>query len=313
MNVKNENRVIREYLNPRFGYFYTASKTLYRGKTRHQKIELVDTPEFGLTLRLDGITQVVTKNDYQYHEPMSHAALCCHPNPRSVLIIGGGDGGILREVVKNSRVKNIDVAELDAEVMEFSLKYFKTVHGGAFDDARVKVHICDGRTFVQSRKGVYDVVIMDMTDPFGPSRYLYTKEFFAAVKRSMRDSRGIFAMHTESPVACPATFNCILRTLGAVFSNVQTMYLYIQMYAVLWSITISSDSASVKKSSAALIDRRLQSSGVGRLKLFTGQTFTAMKVAYPYIKDELKAPGRVLTDRRPDIPDSIFKRTPGRN
>jgi spermidine synthase len=302
-----------EHLNPRFGYFYTVSETLFRGRTKHQKIELIDTPEFGLTLRLDGITQVVTKNDYQYHEPMSHAALCCHPNPENVLIIGGGDGGILREVVKNSRVKTIDVAELDADVMAFSRKYFKTVHGGSFDDPRVSVHICDGRSFVQSRKGMYDVVIMDMTDPFGPSMYLYTKEFFIAVKQSMRNSRGIFVMHTESPVACPRTFNCILRTLRSVFLHVQTMYLYIQMYAVLWSISVCSDSVSVTQSNAATIDRRLRAAGVGGLKLFTGKTFEAMKVAYPYIEEELRAPGRSLTDRRPDIPDSIFKRSPGRN
>jgi spermidine synthase len=313
MSVKTQKRIIREHLNPRFGYFYTVSRTLYRGRSKHQKIELVDTPEFGLTLRLDGITQVVTKNDYQYHEPMTHAALCCHPNPRSVLIIGGGDGGILRETVKNRLVRYIDVAELDEEVMKFSRRYFQTVHKGSFNDPRVNVHICDGRTFVQAQKAKYDVVIMDMTDPFGPSKYLYTKEFFSAVKRSLRDSNGVFTMHTESPVACPATFNCIIRTLRSVFPHVQTMYLYIQMYAVLWSISVCSSSPMVSKIKGRIIDNRLRKSGTGTLRLFTGETFEAMKVAYPYIKDELNSPGRILTDRRPDIPDSIFKRSPERN
>jgi len=309
MTARRKKPVIVEYLNPRFGYFYTVSKTLYRGKTRHQNIEILDTPEFGVVMRLDGITQVVTKNDYQYHEPLAHTALCCHPSPRRVLIIGGGDGGILRETVKYPAIHAIDVAELDEAVVRLSKKYFIPVHRGAFDDPRVRVHICDGRKFVEKRRGGYDVIIMDMTDPFGPSTYLYTREFFRAVNAALRDDRGVFAMHTESPVSSPATFNSIVKTLRVVFGNVQTLYMYIQMYAVLWSVSVCSGNPGVTRMNGTLVDRRLSSNGIRGLNLFSGKTFEAMKVAYPYIEEILRTKARVLTDRSPGIPDVIFKRT----
>ena len=222
----SRRRVFKEALNPNFGFYYTINKTLQKGKTKYQQLELVDTDEFGTVLLLDNITQVAERNEPHYHEPMVHPAFCCHPNPRNVLVIGGGDGGILREVLKYPSVKRVDHAELDEKVITFSKKYLKSVHKGSFDDPRVHVQVADGRAFTKQHPGEYDIIIMDMTDPYGPSKMLYTREFFRIVKRAFRDSNGILVMHSESPVARPEAFSCIQKTLRSVFKNVNPLPLH---------------------------------------------------------------------------------------
>lgn len=300
-----EKRIFFEALNPRFGYFYTINKTLKKGVTDFQQIELVDTDEFGKVLLLDNITQLGERCEYSYHEPMVHPALCCHPKPESVLVIGGGDGGILREVLKYRAVKRVVLAELDGEVVSFAKKHLATVHRKAFDDARVSVNIVDGRTYTTEHPGEFDVVIMDMTDPFGPSKMLYSKEFYRIVMKSFKNSNGIFVMHSESPVSRPATFASINRTLRSVFTHVNQLYTYIQMYGVLWSFAISSPGIDTAAPSRRLIDGRLKKNGIADLKVYNGSTHAAMQTPYPYITTLLGKSGRIITDKRPDFPDEI--------
>jgi spermidine synthase len=296
----------REWLNERFGYFYSIRKRLKSCATAYQKLELVETDEFGRVLILDGITQIAEKNEFQYHEPMVHPALCTHPDPRRVLVIGAGDGAILREVLKYPRVESVDLAELDEGVIAFSKKYLTSVHRGAFGDKRVRVHIVDGRKFVEESPGCFDVVIMDMTDPFGPSKFLYTRDFFASVKKSFRSSRGVFSMHTESPITRPRTFACIQKTLGSVFRHVRPLYVYIQMYAVLWSITAASDASDMAAVSPAAIDKKLAMNRVRGLRMYNGNVHRAFQTPYPFIADILRQKTRVITDKHPDVPDDIL-------
>jgi len=304
--IMKRRRLYHEALNPAFGFYYTIKKTLRRAKTKYQRIELVDTDEFGRVLLLDDITQVAEKNEFMYHEPMVHPALACHPNPRSVLVVGGGDGGILRETLKYPTVERVELAELDGGVVNFSKKYLTDVHGGCFDDRRVKINITDGRKFTEDHPGEFDVIIMDMTDPFGPSTMLYTKEFYRIAKRAMRDGAGVYIMHSESPVARPAAFACIQKTLSSVFKHVNPLYMYIQMYAVLWSITMASDRVDPSAVKPAAIDRKLSKLGIRGLKLYNGTTQAAMLTPYPYIKEILERPTRIITDENPEFPDDFL-------
>jgi spermidine synthase len=299
-------RYISERLNPNFGYFYTVDKTLHKGQTKWQSMEIVETKEFGRVLLLDGVTQVAQKYEFLYHEPMVHPALCSHPDPKDVLIIGAGDGGILREVLKHP-VKSAVMAELDGGVVEFCKNLMPEINHGAFDDKRYRLEVGDGRKYVESTKEKYDAVIMDMTDPFGPSVMLYTKEFFHNVKKTFRDDRGMFVMHTESPISRPNTFKQCLRTLGEVFKVRRTFYIYIQMYAVLWSITVCSDSTDAAAVSADEIAKRLQARGISGLQAYSPQTHHSMQVGFPFIdaivKDAAKVP--VITDSNPKVLDDI--------
>ncbi len=123
---------------------------------------------------------------------------------------------------------------------------------------------------------------------------------------SFRTRRGVFSMHTESPITRPSTFACIQKTLQSVFSHVRPMYLYIQMYAVLWSITVASDGSDMASVGAATVDGRLKKSGIMNLKMYNGAVHKAFQVAYPFISDILKKPAKILTDKRPDVPDEIL-------
>ncbi len=300
---QKDKRILQEWLNSSHGFFYTINRTLHKGSTKYQDIELVDTDEMGNVLLLDNITQVGELVDWQYHEPMVHMPMLAHPNPKTVLVIGGGDGGILREVLRYESVKHIDFVELDEEVVSFSRTYLQSVNGGAFENPKVHARFEDGRSFVERTDTVYDVVIMDMTDPFGPSKMLYTREFYTHVRNRLDPNTGIFTMHSESPVTRPVAFQCVRRTLGAVFPVVRTTYTFIQMYATFWSITLASNGPDIQDLDAATVDSRIRARGIHDLKIITGDTWQAMQVEYPYIADITHRDVPIITDAAPDFPD----------
>lgn len=279
---------MREYfcerLNPNFGYFYTVKEHLHKEQTAFQELEIIDTEEFGRVMLLDKITQVGEKNEYLYHEPMVHPALTAHPNPQSVCVIGAGDGGIMREVLKHNPKLAVQ-CELDPAVIDACKKYLPNISQGAFDQPNCRLQIGDGRKYIEETDDVFDTVIMDMTDPFGPSTMLYTKEFFQAIKNRLRDDHGSFVMHCESPIARPVAYQQILRTLSDVYRYQHVVYIYIQMYSVLWSVVISSDNEHIPQTSIDVIEQRLQQRGIAGLKVYNGASHHAMQVEYPFITD----------------------------
>ncbi|NRA36659.1 MAG: polyamine aminopropyltransferase [Planctomycetes bacterium] len=283
-----------ERLNPHFGYFYTVIKSLHKRRTQYQDLEILDTEEFGRVMLLDNITQVVEKNEYLYHEPMVHPACIAHPNPQHICVIGAGDGGIMREVLKHKPQTAVQ-CELDGEVIEVCKTYLPKVSQGAFDDPHCQLEIGDGRTYIQNNPNTFDIVIMDMTDPFGPSSMLYTKEFFSEIKDSLRDQHGSFVMHCESPIARPSAYQQILKTLSEVYAHQQVLYIYIQMYSVLWSIVISSDSPDAVTCSREDINHRLAQRGIEGLQVYTAESHHSMQVEFPFITSIRQAAGEVPT------------------
>jgi spermidine synthase len=305
--MPGDRRIFREWLNGSVGFFYAINRSLYTGRTRFQELELVDTDEFGKVLLLDRITQVAEKNEWQYHEPMVHLPMLSHPEPERVLVIGGGDGGILREVLRHPTVTSVDFAELDEEVISFSKQYLPDISAGAFDDPRVHTHITDGRAFVESQKARYDVVIMDMTDPEGPSEMLYTREFFAHVAESLRDERGLFAMHSESPVVRPIAYQCIRKTLSTTFTEVHSLYTFVEMYATLWSVTVASQRTDPSALSGDEIAGRMKSRRLSGLHLIDPGTWHALLAVPPYIAELSGADVAVITDAVHRFPDNFAR------
>ncbi|HOV62722.1 MAG TPA: polyamine aminopropyltransferase [Spirochaetia bacterium] len=302
-----EKDVYREWLSPSCGFFYTINEVLYRGSSDYQDIELVDTDEFGKVLLLDGILQVAEKHEYQYHEPMVHFPMISHPSPHDVLLIGGGDGGILRELVKYRSVRRIDFVDLDREVVEFARTHLESIHQGAFDDPRIFAHFQDGRSFVEKNPAAYDVVIMDMTDPFGPAKMLYTREFFQAVRDSFKSDAGVFMMHGESPIARPIAFASIRKTLSSVFPSVHTATMFVQMYATLWSMMIASVSSDPLQIAPTTVDERLKAEGITGLHVMNAHTWQAMLTVPPYITELYQKDACLITDAHPDFPDDFLE------
>lgn len=300
------SRFVVERLNPDFGYFYSVTKSLHSGKTKWQKMEIVETKEFGRVLLLDGVTQVAQKLEQLYHEPMVHIALTSHPDPKDVLIIGAGDGGILREVLKHP-VDQAVMAELDGGVVEFCDRLMPEINQGAFKDKRYQLEVGDGRKYVETTDKKFDAVIMDMTDPFGPSAMLYTREFFEHVRSTFKNGNGLFVMHTESPISRPNTFKQCIRTLDSVFAHRRTFYLYIQMYAVLWTVTVCSDSLDPATIPPVELAKRLAARGINGLQVYSPATHHSMLVEFPFVGKLIEESKRVpiITDANPKVIDDI--------
>jgi len=168
----------QESLYPAWGQNFAQNKVLFESQTDHQHLVIFENPLFGRVMALDGVIQTTSRDEFIYHEMMVHVPLLTHPNPTRVLIIGGGDGGILREVVKHSRVTHITQVEIDASVVELCHTYFPEHASGAFDDPRLRLIIDDGAAFMQACDARFDVIIADSTDPIGPAEVLFETDFY---------------------------------------------------------------------------------------------------------------------------------------
>ena len=169
---------------------------LFQKKTPFQNIRIIDTGHLGRALILDGNIQCTEFDEAAYHEMIVHVPLLTHPDPKRVLVIGGGDGGTIREVTRHSGVERIDICEIDGEVIDACRRYLPALAGG-FDDPRVNVHVRDGASFVAGLENVYDVVIVDSSDPVGPARILFSPEFYDSLKQALRPG-GLAVSQAES-------------------------------------------------------------------------------------------------------------------
>lgn len=171
-------------------------KVLYSKKSKFQQIDLFLTKNHGKMLVLDGIIQLTESDEFAYQEMLAHVPLFAHPNPENILVIGGGDGGILREIGRHECVKNIDFCEIDEEVIKVSKQFLPDLACG-FDDPRVNIMIADGSAYVQKQKNKYDIIIVDSSDPIGPGEALFEKPFYEGLKGALRQN-GLIATQGES-------------------------------------------------------------------------------------------------------------------
>ncbi|MHA1594513.1 MAG: polyamine aminopropyltransferase [Candidatus Baldrarchaeia archaeon] len=237
------------------------NRVIFSGTTKYQRVEIVESPDFGKMLLIDGKVQLSTFDEYIYHESLVHPSLFSHPRPEKVLIIGGGDGGALEEVLKHNVVKEVVLVDLDKEIIEISKKYLKEVHKDAFNDERVSIFIEDGRRFVERTNDKFDVVILDLTDPSGQSARLYTVEFYKLIK-SRLNSNGIVTTHSESPYVYQREFVAIYKTLSEVFSIVRPYGAWIPSFGLYWMFIIASDHIDPRSISKDLIKKRFEERGV---------------------------------------------------
>ncbi|WP_420266904.1 polyamine aminopropyltransferase [Candidatus Magnetominusculus dajiuhuensis] len=174
---------------------YEVEGILHREKSKFQDIAVIENRFFGRMLLLDGIVQITALDEFFYHEMLTHVVMHAHPCPKRVIVIGGGDGGIVREVLRHKTVEKVYFVEIDESVIRVSKQFFPEV-AQSVDDPRVEIKVMDGAEFVKSATGI-DIVIVDSTDVIGFARTLFTKEFFDAVRNSMTEN-GMFVTHTES-------------------------------------------------------------------------------------------------------------------
>lgn len=191
---------ITEEQTPHLRLSAEAEEVLYLGESEFQKIEVFKSKEYGTMLALDGVFQTSEREEFIYHEMMSHVPLFLHPNPERVLIIGGGDGGVARECVRHDCVKEVTMVEIDGKVVELAKQYLPTIAKAMIENhPKLTVKIGDGIGFMAEAEDYYDVIIVDCSDPIGPGEGLFTEEFYKNTLKALKKD-GLFVQQTESPM-----------------------------------------------------------------------------------------------------------------
>ncbi len=215
---------------------------LFSEQTEYQLVEVYETDTWGNLMTIDGMVMLSERDEFVYHEMLSHVGMFSHPKPENILIIGGGDGGTAREVLRHGSVKKVDMVEIDEAVVRASKKYLPQV--GDWENPKLNVHFEDGIQFVQQIGEPYDVIIIDGSDPVGPAEGLFKKDFIQACYNGLTEE-GILTAQTESPWVQDyhSSMNRVFTALDAIY-NLSKMYLgYIPLYpAGMWSFAFASKS-----------------------------------------------------------------------
>ena len=210
------------------------STVLYETQTKYQKLVILDNPTFGRVMMLDDIFQTTERDEFIYHEMITHVPILAHGSVRSVLIIGGGDGGALEEVLKHKDIQKVTVIELDEVVVETSKKYLSSICKDAFDDPRTDLRIANGIDFMRARaansEDRYDVIIIDSTDPVGPGEILFSKEFYQSCYQCLTYN-GILVTQNGVPFLQTQELKDSLSNLKEFFSDVTCYTATIPTYA----------------------------------------------------------------------------------
>lgn len=216
-----------------------TKRTLHTEETPYQHLAVIETEAFGTMLVLDGMVQTCTADEFVYHEMIAHVPMFTHVNPQKVLVIGGGDGGAIREIVKHPQVQRAVLVEIDSRVVESARKYLPGL-ASALYNPKVEVNIADGIAYLKTVEAEYDVIIIDSTEPVGPAIGLFSKEFYASVYAALK-ADGLMVAQTESPYYNREILRRAHRGLKAVFPHADTYLASIPTYpSGLWSFTLAS-------------------------------------------------------------------------
>jgi spermidine synthase len=202
----------------------------YDSATEHQRIRVFENPTFGRIMTLDGVVQVTEGDNFIYHEMLTHVPILAHGAARRVLVVGGGDGGMAREVLKHDAVKQVTMVEIDSGVVEFCKQYLPGISAGAFDDPRLELVIADGATFMKENADLYDVIIVDSTDPVGPGEVLFTDTFYGHARARLAEG-GILVTQNGVPFLQGGELANTMRAFRALFSDVSCYIATVPTYA----------------------------------------------------------------------------------
>ncbi len=216
-------------------------KLILEESSSFQKIKIFESSRYGKALFLDDCWMTAEKSEKCYHECLIHPALCCSKQIKSILIIGGGDGGSARECLKYKEVISIDLVEIDQRVIELSKKYLPTIGGNAWSDSRLNLKIKNGIDWVKNKKdNSYNVIIIDGADPIGPSKELFSNSFLQDCKRILKPG-GVLATQSESPESFQKLHINIVKVLREIFNYADPIYGSVPIYpSGLWSWTFAS-------------------------------------------------------------------------
>lgn len=260
-----------------FGITMKINKTLHVEQTEWQFLEMAETAEWGNMLFLDGMVMTSQKDEFVYHEMVAHVPLFTHPNPENVLVVGGGDGGVIREVMKHPKVKKATLVDIDGKVIEYSKLYLPEI-AGELDNPRVEVIVGDGFMHIAKSENEYDVIMVDSTEPMGPAVDLFTKGFYAGIHKALKED-GLFVAQSDNPWFKADLIKQVQSDVKEIFPITKLYTANIPTYpSGLWCFTIGSK----KHDPLAVPDEQFHEVDT---KYYTKELHTAAFVLPKFVKD----------------------------
>ena len=257
---------------------YRVEDVLYRERSEFQMVEVLDTSAYGKMLVIDGFVMTTEADEFVYHEMIAHVPLCLHKDPRQVLVIGGGDGGTIREVLRHDTVERAVLCEIDEKVVEASRQFLPSI-AGKLDDPRCEVRIGDGVAFIKEHTDAFDVIIIDSTDPIGPGEGLFSREFYKSVANALK-SDGLMVAQSESPWYAPEILQRIQRNIRGGFEHAAPYLGSVPTYPRgLWSWTLAANHPI----NPTAFDRRRLEAFADELKYLTPELLPGAFALPPFV------------------------------
>ena len=251
-----------ETLHDDYAQSLGVTKVLYDNNSSLQHIQVFENDRFGRVLTLDGVVQTTQGDEFIYHEMLTHVPILAHGNPTRILIIGGGDGGMAREVLRHKSVEKVTMIEIDEGVVAFSKTYLPSLSNGAFDDPRLDLVIADGADFIATSTDEFDVIIIDSTDPVGPGEVLFTDSFYGHAKRRLAKD-GVLVTQNGVPFMQPSELTSTMRAFQQLFADWGCYIASIPTYAGgPMAFGWSSDSSKARDVDVAVLTKRLDAAGL---------------------------------------------------
>lgn len=279
---------------------YEKKQVIVRGRTKFQEYEIFLSALYGHVLVLDGRLQSAEKDEIIYHEAMVHPAMVAHPEPRRVLVLGGGEGATLREALRHPTVTRAVMVDIDEELVRMCEKWLPSYHAGAFHDSRTELVFADGRAWLEGQPdGAFDVALLDLPEPLeeGPALMLFTKEMYDLVKRKLAP-RGVMAVQSGSAGIHGRMMPDINCTLRAVFPHVMAYAAFIPSFMDLYGFHVAGGPEFVWPAPAEVASI-LKCRGLGRFQWFGAEFSASLSFLPAYLAARLQTEGRVLTDAEP--------------
>jgi len=292
---------VSEYITPWDMYVHGVTKVLAYKKTAFQEMYIVETGAYGKGLVLDGKWQSCTGDEFLYHEPLVHPAMICHSSPRNVLVLGGGEGATVREILRWKTVEQVMMVDIDGEVVEACREHMQEMHQGAFEDSRTNLVIGDALEVLDTTEQKWDIVISDLSDPIeeGPSFQLFTKEYFEKAQRVLAPG-GYFVLQAGPVAPVELTLHArLVNTLKAVFPNVHSYASHTPTYGSPWGFAIGTAEAIATQPDPDATNQLLEEKTTGGLRLIDGISLLGIMQTPAYIRKAIAAETQVYTLKEP--------------
>jgi spermidine synthase len=272
-----------EALHKGYGQSFEIERVIFRDKTEHQDLIIFENPTFGRVMALDDIVQVTTLDEFVYHEMMTHVPILAKGDVTDVLIVGGGDGGILREVMRHKKIERVTMVEIDRAVVDLAQAYFPSISDGAFDDPRTDLIIADGVKFVAETDKRFDVVIVDSTDPVGPGEVLFTESFYKDCHRVLK-AGGVLVTQNGVPFFQAQEVTNTYRRMGKSFADTGFYTAVVPTYiGGFMTLGWGTDDAALRDVALETLQQRFQAAAIST-RYYSPEMHKAAFALPPFIR-----------------------------